>query len=458
MRSYRDLTLDQLVDIWRQSELERVLNSPTIVFHNAYTPSVTHYRWYADGTEAGSSVLEDEDTAHTLVLTGSDATVHLRMLLRESGGDTGQANNTTIQLRYSKNAGGATNVTAASTNVQAAGTGSGLTDDGATTNRATGLTDPTGTFIAGVQEEGDGSFLTATEVSPGDFTEYVFAINIVDADVANGDSFTFDFTESGAAPTFDVTPTLTISKTIPVNPGSGSITLTGYDPTVTTVSAGLISPLSGSITLTGYAPTSSKGFYSYPASGSVSLAGAAPTVTVQVNSAPGAGAVTLTAYPPSLSIGYSSSPSAGSITLTGYAPVYLGRLTPLTDSSIGSWTDENAGTTDIFQSIDENTANDADYVISEASPSASKATFSLPPVLDPGSDENHVVRYRYRKEGSETVDLTVSLLQGAAVIKSVVHSGISTTIVEGAMALSAGEASAITDYATLRLEFEANVP
>lgn len=182
--------------------------------HAAYTPVLTHYRIYDDdGGEAASTPLENEDTSHDFNVDAGNITFHLRFNEDEQGGDTNSNSNRVIQLRYDKNSTGATNVTAISNDIQAAGSGSQLTDDDATTNRATnGITDGSGTFIAGEQEEGDGSVTCTDQLTAGNFTEFVFAVTIVAADVANGDSITFDYTDDGTAVTVNSTPTITITK------------------------------------------------------------------------------------------------------------------------------------------------------------------------------------------------------------------------------------------------------
>jgi hypothetical protein len=126
------------------------------------------------------------------------------------------------------------------------------------------------------------------------------------------------------------------------------------------------------------------------------------------------------------------------------------------DVSVGAWTTNAGGTTNLFQTIDEASAGDADFVRSELSPSSSAYECSLSDIEDPQSSAGHVVRYRYAKDaaGGQTVDLTVQLRQGTStVIASATHTNISETVTAGSFTLSGAEADAITDYTDLRLRF-----
>jgi len=126
------------------------------------------------------------------------------------------------------------------------------------------------------------------------------------------------------------------------------------------------------------------------------------------------------------------------------------------DQTIGNWEDQAAGTTNIYQSIDEAVASDTDYIQSDESPSASAYECSLSDVNDPESASAHVVSYRYQKSGAGgTVNLVVGLYQGASEIASNTHNNIGNTWTAGTLTLSSGEADSITDYTDLRIRFTA---
>lgn len=134
---------------------------------------------------------------------------------------------------------------------------------------------------------------------------------------------------------------------------------------------------------------------------------------------------------------------------------------PDNDDSIGAWTDQASGTTNIYTTIDETSASDSDYVRSENNPSTSAYQAGLSAVTDPVSSSGHVLRYRYQKGESGggspgTIDVTIDLRQGTTTIASQTHNGISTTVTAGSITLTGGEADSITDYSNLNILITAN--
>lgn len=137
---------------------------------------------------------------------------------------------------------------------------------------------------------------------------------------------------------------------------------------------------------------------------------------------------------------------------------------PSADTSIGAYTDQAAGTTNIFQSIDETSPSDADYIQSALAPSSAPYVTKLSNLEDPLSSSNHVVRYRYAKSaaGGAQINLTVQLRQGyvnegtpGTQIAEWTHTDIAETFTTAAQTLSGAEADAITDYTSLYLRFVA---
>lgn len=150
--------------------------------------------------------------------------------------------------------------------------------------------------------------------------------------------------------------------------------------------------------------------------------------------------------------------SAASITASPQTtPAYnFQMLRPNADSSLGGWTDQASGTTNIYQSIDDVTPSDSDYVQSASLPTSSVARFKLSNGDDPGSDNNHFVVYRYRKpENAGTVNLTVRLMEGTTTRATWTHNGIGTEWTTVNQLLSGAEAASITDYTNLYIELEA---
>lgn len=129
---------------------------------------------------------------------------------------------------------------------------------------------------------------------------------------------------------------------------------------------------------------------------------------------------------------------------------------PDNDDSIGSWTDDGGGTTNIFENINQVTPNDSDYVRSEVDPSSSVYITGLSSVTDPVSSSGHIVRYRYQKGESGggapgVIDVIIELREGTSVIASQTHNGITTTVTAGTFTLTGGEADSITDYSNLNI-------
>lgn len=141
---------------------------------------------------------------------------------------------------------------------------------------------------------------------------------------------------------------------------------------------------------------------------------------------------------------------------------------PSADTSIGTYTDAGGGTTNIFQSIDESSANDSDYIRSVVSPSSAVYVCALSSVTDPALSTGHIMRMRTSVDqaSQETLDFTQQLRQGytnegaqGTLIASQSRNGVtSTTWTDSSYTLSGGEADAITNYAQLFYRFVINKP
>ena len=139
-------------------------------------------------------------------------------------------------------------------------------------------------------------------------------------------------------------------------------------------------------------------------------------------------------------------------TITPY--IYI-IIRPDGDITINSWTNELEQITNLYQSIDEVIPDDNDYIASPYSPSSEIYECSLENISDPQSSTGHTIKYRYKKVGSATINLTIRLMQGAIEIASWNHNNILTSIVQAEQTLTSGEADSITNYNDLRLRFEA---
>jgi len=139
---------------------------------------------------------------------------------------------------------------------------------------------------------------------------------------------------------------------------------------------------------------------------------------------------------------------------------------PDADTVIGEFTDEAAGTTSIFQSIDEVTPEDVGFIQSAAHNAAFGAAVyacRLSDVTDPVSSSGHILRWRTAVDvaAQEPVDFDLELRQGY--VSEVTQGTLintatttqnranitSTTFTDTTGTLGGAEADAITDYTDL---------
>ena len=105
-----------------------------------------------------------------------------------------------------------------------------------------------------------------------------------------------------------------------VNPGVGSVAISGHAPTIAQPHSA--TPDAGSVTLYGHAPTIGQPHSASPGVGSVAITGYAPGISQPHGVSPGVGSIAITGYAPTItqSGAQSVAPGAGSVVLTGYAP------------------------------------------------------------------------------------------------------------------------------------------
>ena len=174
-----------------------------------FTPNQTNFRFYGDGTEDGSSPIAAETVDITRDANSSDVNFHLRILIQEVGGATG-ATTDDYQLQYSLNGGAYTNITTTSSVVKGFNSAS-LTDADVTTNRATnGITDGSGSFVAG--EISETGLVTDRELTTSNFTEMLYSLTLVSADLVYGDSINFRTLINGGTMIYTVTPNIVVAS------------------------------------------------------------------------------------------------------------------------------------------------------------------------------------------------------------------------------------------------------
>ena len=132
---------------------------------------------------------------------------------------------------------------------------------------------------------------------------------------------------------------------------------------------------------------------------------------------------------------------------------------PSTDTyNADLYTDQAGGSTNIYTTIDEVTASDADYVRTVVGPTSDVYVTKLTNLEDPLSSTGHIYRFRYAKSaaGGAQVDLTCQLRQGyvneasqGTLIHSEALTNISETWTTTPITLTGPEADAITAYTDL---------
>jgi hypothetical protein len=140
----------------------------------------------------------------------SDSNLQLRFRVQETNTGTGAATDN-WKLQYSKNGGAYTDVTTASTNVKGFNSAN-LTEGQSIT--APRLTGGTGTFVNGkVAEDGE---VNSSEITPSNFTEFLYSLTIIAADTANNDTLDFRllYNNSSTYFTYSQTPRITVTKSV----------------------------------------------------------------------------------------------------------------------------------------------------------------------------------------------------------------------------------------------------
>lgn len=128
------------------------------------------------------------------------------------------------------------------------------------------------------------------------------------------------------------------------------------------------------------------------------------------------------------------------------------------DSIDGQWTNEAGNNTNLYDSINEASYSDTDFIVSSSVLEEHETCrFKLASALDPGCEGGHIISLRFKKKAFTPyiTNLIVRLLQGNTTIASTTYMDIGLTVTENSFTLTPAEASAITDYTDLYVEFEA---
>lgn len=184
-----------------------------------FTPDLQGFRFYDDdGGEAAATPLDAEDTNINVDVSAGNVQIQMRAMVQEAGaGSISGATTDDYGIQYNKNVSGNVTLDDVSSNIRAFAS-TGLTDGAATTNRAdgspsNGVTDGTGSFVAG-EQEADNGLIEDHQLTADNFTEHVFAFELVAADLADADSIALRMTLNGGNPGManTIAPTITITK------------------------------------------------------------------------------------------------------------------------------------------------------------------------------------------------------------------------------------------------------
>lgn len=142
------------------------------------------------------------------------------------------------------------------------------------------------------------------------------------------------------------------------------------------------------------------------------------------------------------------------------APIFL---RPSSDDSVGGWATHAGSGANLYQTVDETPADDADYVQSPTVGVGGSAAYTLN--LGTSSQlvvaKTHTVRYRYFATNAG-MTLKVELLQGASVVATWTHASVAAGAwTAGSQALTAPQRDAIKaggGYSGLKLRFTASYP
>ena len=153
------------------------------------------------------------------------------------------------------------------------------------------------------------------------------------------------------------------------------------------------------------------------------------------------------------STGVASGTAAG---VTGTATAILSQIAvPISDGVINSWLSTGAN---LWSTLDESPANDADYIYTDTL--SSKCRVKLTVLGDPISSSNHVLSFRLRGNGAATVNVYLysggtGTIGSGTLIKSYSYAAHSAVLTSYNETLAGAEADLISDYGNLYLEFEA---
>lgn len=190
----------------------------------SFSASLDQYRFYADGTESGSTALASQNTAISLEV-GDTTIFHLRVLMQSLNAVSGGASDF-YEIVRRHNGGAWANIDTTSSLIQNADT-TQFADGAATTSRLTG---GTGTFQTGEAIENTGISIDNFQLVGSRHTEFLIALKLSGSGLTASDTLQFGIFRNGLIIPQSVTPTINIVAAAPdytLTADGGSYALTG---------------------------------------------------------------------------------------------------------------------------------------------------------------------------------------------------------------------------------------
>ncbi|MBA3243246.1 MAG: hypothetical protein H0T60_18655 [Acidobacteria bacterium] len=135
---------------------------------------------------------------------------------------------------------------------------------------------------------------------------------------------------------------------------------------------------------------------------------------------------------------------------------------PVADIADGLWTNEAGSSVNLYASVDEVTADNADYIKSAdllAGSADDVVQLDLGDITDPLADTGNVLSFTYRRvnvSGTGLVlGLKVDLMEGALVRATTTVSVSDTNWVSGSISLTEAEGAAVVSYSSLSVRLTA---
>ncbi len=125
---------------------------------------------------------------------------------------------------------------------------------------------------------------------------------------------------------------------------------------------------------------------------------------------------------------------------------------PTGDINLGGWKTNTNTKTNLFDTVDEITQDDVDFVTTRIDTTPSVIQQKFPPMTDPKSSSNHKISYRISAKNAPTHSVRVSLMEGLTERAFWVHTNLTSSFQTFTQTLTAAQADSIVNYSDLRIK------